>query len=131
MWLPTRLKTNTCSCRSKGKHCSPLCRYCKGLNCSNKSTELIKDDFEENAQDEQEETEYNNDINTDETCGSSDNFESDTTFNDFSESESDFLNYSMDEYNVEIKEDIYASDDAIEHASLNVTYRLKRKKFNP
>ena len=32
-------------------------------------------------------------------------------FNGFSQSESELYNYSMDENNVKIEEDIYASDD--------------------
>ena len=109
--------TNICSCRSKGKHCSPLCRYCNGKNCSNVPTEVIEDDIEDTANDvneEQEDMEVESNANEDEAYSSTDNFESDTSADSLSDADLDIFNYNMQDSVTGLEEDIYNSDDPID-----------------
>ena len=105
--------TNICSCRSKGQHCSSLCRYCKGKNVSNFSTELIEDAIEETASDDNEEQEsmgIDNNANEDEAYSSTDNFQSDSSTNTVDESDLDVYYNSMKESVTGLEEENYDSD---------------------
>lgn len=124
-------KTNTCSCKSKDRNCSTLCRFCKGTNCANAPTELIDDDTEDNAvfaDDESENIEMISDANEDSVYSSTDYFDGETSTDYASESDTQILDSSMYEPVCEIEEDIYDSNDASENSDLNDSNYPKKRK---
>ena len=105
--------TNICSCRSKGQHCSFLCRNCNSKYWSNISTDVIKDAIEETASDdneEQESIEIDSNANEDEAYSSTDNFLSDSSTNTVDESDLDVYYNSMKESVTGLEEENYDSD---------------------
>lgn len=124
-------KTNACSCRSNDKKCSAICRFCKGANCTNAPNEIMDEDDEDDvafADDESENLEMSINVNEDSVYTSTDYFDSETSTDYASESDTQNLDSSIYEPVCEIDEDIYDSDEASEISDLNDSGHLKKRK---